>query len=163
MWWLCVGRGGLFSIMTWNRIGGLVPRRVLILGSLLHMLRRFDPPPPTHPPPPPPPPPTHPPTHPHPPPIFRSVGSLYRFDPNIWAKMSIMHFDPCLSNFAKCIVSTPFWPFVAIWVNGRCWASVSETQARTPPSIRLCRGSRWIYSWHSKVSVSVRKRVRGQK
>ena len=51
-----------------------------------------------------------------------------------------------------CMVSTPiveqnvlfrhpFCPFVTIWVNGRCWASLSETQPRTHIPVRLCRGS----------------------
>ena len=39
---LC-GSWGLFWTMVWNRIGGLVSGRVLILW-ILHMLRHFDPP-----------------------------------------------------------------------------------------------------------------------
>ena len=75
--------------------------------------------------------------------FFRSVWSLYGFDPNIWTKIRKMSdFDHFFVKMWQNVLSRhPFWPFVAIWVNGRCWESLSETQPRTPPSVRLCRGS----------------------
>ena len=59
-----------------------------------------------------------------------------------WEKKS--YFDPFFVKIWQYVLFWhSFWPFVEIRVNGRCWASLS--------------------SWHSQVSVSVRKRVRGQK
>ena len=61
---------------------------------------------------------------------------VYSFDPYIWAKIrKISYFDPYfLSKFGEMYSFDPlFRPFVAFRVNMRCWASLSETQPRTPP------------------------------
>ena len=90
------------------------PGRVLTLWRLLHMLRHFDPP-------------------------FMDLWKICIVSTPIfvqkWGKCRISTPTFC-QNLAKCIVSTPFFsPFVAFRVNGRCWASLSKTQPRTPPGI----------------------------
>ena len=75
--------------------------------------------------------PTTTPTH---PPFLRFLESLYSFDPYIWAKMQKisyfkLHF---LSKIGEMyILTSPFLYFVAFWVNGRFWASLSITQPCT--------------------------------
>ena len=81
------------------------------------------------------------------PPFFRSLENLYSFDPYFLAKMRKMsYFDPYfLSKFGKMYsFDPPFSPFVAFRVNGRCWASLSKTQPRTPPGEHL-----WTISTNS--------------
>ena len=71
------------------------------------------------------------------PPFFRSLENLYSFDPYILAKMRKMsYFDPYFSSkLGKMYSFDPpsFFTLVAFRVNGRCWASLSETELSTPP------------------------------
>ena len=72
-------------------------------------------------------------------PFFRSLeNNLYSFDHYILAKIRKMsYFDPYFhQNWVKCIVSTPL---VAFRVDGRCWASLSETWPRSPRAKYLAR------------------------
>ena len=72
-------------------------------------------------------------------PLFRSLENLYSFDPYILAKMRKMsYFDPYFSSkFGKMHSFDPSPPppffliLVAFRVNGRCWASLSETWPST--------------------------------
>ena len=92
--------------MTWN----LVPGRVLILG-ILHMLHHFDPP-------------------------FSGLWKVCLVSTPIFEQKTrkMWYFDPFLSKLGKMYCLDPlFLPFVAMWVKGRCWASLSETQPRPPP------------------------------
>ena len=69
------------------------------------------------------------------PPFFRPLENLYSFDPYISAKiMKMLYFHSYfLSKFDEMYsFDPPFWPLVAFWVNMQCWASLSETQLRTP-------------------------------
>ena len=71
------------------------------------------------------------------PPFFRSLENLYSFDPYIIAKIKKMsYFDPyfSLKKMGKLYsFDPPFSTLVAFWVDGRCWASLSETWPSTPP------------------------------
>ena len=83
-----------------------MPGKVLTLWRLLHMLRHFDPP------------------------FFRPLENLYSFDPYTREKKhrKMSHFDPYfLSKFGGMYCFDPsLWPFVALRVNMRCWAPLSE-------------------------------------
>ena len=92
----------------------VTPGRVLTLWRLLHMLHHFDP-------------------------LFQVSGKFARFWPLYLSKneenVKFRALFFC-RNFAKCIVLTPFLPFVAFWVNRRCWASLSKIQVRpSPPTL----------------------------
>ena len=69
------------------------------------------------------------------PPCFRSLENLYSFDPYILTKMRKMsYFDPYFSSkLGKMYnIDPPFFTSVAFRVDGRCWASLSETWPSTP-------------------------------
>ena len=78
-----------------------------------------------------------------PPPFFSGLCKIcIVLIPYIWAKMKKMYFDPYFcQNWAKCIAPPPP-PTTTTTTNththllaGRCWASLSETQPRTPPAL----------------------------
>ena len=76
------------------------------------------------------------------PPFFRSLENLYSFEPYILAKMRKMsYFDPYFSSKLGKMYSfdPPFLTLVAFRVDGRCWASLSETRPSTPPGDRWSR------------------------
>ena len=78
------------------------------------------------------------------PPFFRSLENLYSFDPYILAKMrKKSYFDPYFSSKLGKMYSfdPPFFTLVAFRVDGRCWASLSETEPSTPPP------PGWIPAW----------------
>ena len=85
--------------------------------------------------------------------IWWLLHMLRHFDPPFWGlwKICIVSIPIFGQTWGKCRISTPifvkkkkkkkkgkmycfeppFWPFVAFRVNGRWWASLSETQPRT--------------------------------
>ena len=75
----------------------------------------------------------------------RSLEIWFSFDPCVWEKnMEIVYFDPSyLSKFGKMYSFYPILVPLAFWINGRGWASLSETHQSAPTPGRHASSDRF--------------------